>query len=469
MSKAVSPTSPTKAIAGTLAVALLLAGSRWGSYIGYSPLFLTDILIAVAIMDWVLGRTTFGAKPLNGQDRPLPPFILALFFAYVLLRALTSVDYAFSMGWVRDVAPFLYAAMAFVSASSFARSSKEDRDKTVRYIWWALIFHLAWTSTVVISKVDQLAFPLMPASTVPILSTRPDADMAFLGVTAALLLRRVIRGEKTSLSLCGMLLAVLTAAMMHSRAGLISMAITMGTAYVATYRTLPHKSNKRTALILSVPVILAIALAVLSQSIAGSRLIASALNTSTGSEHEQNAQGTERARELVWSGIFDWVHRDPLRTLFGSGFGNDFLTQSGVISFLQGTEYFNVRSPHNWLVGVYARTGVIGAGFVVIMLLALIYHVLKHLARIGSEELPMMAAMIILGIIPVSMMGVVLEAPFGAVPFWWAVGIIFAIGGNPSAIKGKLPRKASEDTHTRRLQSALTRNARPDELKLSAA
>jgi O-antigen ligase len=173
-------------------------------------------------------------------------------------------------------------------------------------------------------------------------------------------------------------------------------------------------------------------MASLSFSYAGSRLIASVLNTSSGAEYEQNAEGTQRAREMTWTGIWNWVTNDSSRTLFGSGFGNDFLSQSGVLSFLEGTTYDNVRSPHDWLVGVLARTGFVGAALAVLMLLALCVIVWRNRDRIGSSELLTTAALVAFAIVPISLMGVVLEAPFGAIPFWWSLGILSALGKAPS-------------------------------------
>ncbi|MEG9247440.1 O-antigen ligase family protein [Arthrobacter sp. Soc17.1.1.1] len=419
---------PVTAITGTLAVALLLAGTRWGSYIGYAPLFLTDVLIALAVIHAALGHATRGTKALSAGRRRHPPLMFIAFFAYLVLRALLSVEYAFTMDWVRDFVPFAYGVLAFISAASFAVASKEDQARTMKWIWGALIFHLLWTAGIVLSGVNTEAFPRMPASEVPVFSARPDTDMAILGITAALMLRRVLLKQNRFWATIGMLLAIVTATGMHSRAGLLSMALSLTTAYVITYAAVPKSDrNRRTLMTLAVPVLLSVAAAGVAQTNPGQRLIASVFQTSTGAEYELNAQGTERAREMAWEGVTDWTLSDPSRFFFGGGFGNDFLSESGVLDYLQGTEYVNVRSPHNWLVGVLARTGIVGVGLAVLILGALVVQVGRTRARLGQDELPAAAALIVLGIIPVALLGVVLESPFGAVPFWWAAGILFAL------------------------------------------
>jgi O-antigen ligase len=115
--------------------------------------------------------------------------------------------------------------------------------------------------------------------------------------------------------------------------------------------------------------------------------------------------------------------------MVGSGFGNDFLEESGTKAFLEGTTYNNVRSPHNWFVGIYARMGVIGLGLIAAVVVQLVFIMWRNRVRIGSDPLLSMCALIILSILPVATLGVVLEAPFGAVPFFWAAGILMTLSG----------------------------------------
>lgn len=419
--------APTKALVCTLAVALMLAGTRWGSYIGYSPLFITDILIAIAVVDRFLGRAEYGTPKVSG-GRSSPTVIFTIFFTYVSARGLFSVDHILTMNWVRDLMPFLYGILAFISADSFARSNEAERKKTMKYIWWALIFHLFWISAVVLAKLPTERFPNMPGSDVPIFSTRPDADMAVLGITAALLLRRLIRGECNRFwGTAALLLSVVTTASMHSRAGLIALAVALVLSFACTYSTAPKKGDKRFMMAMAVPVALSVALVGLSQTTPGERLLASITSSSTGSLNEQSARGTERARELTWNGVINWTFDDTGRALLGSGFGNDFLRESGVIQYLEGTEYVAVRSPHNWFVGVLARMGVVGLGLLALSLAAAGLIIKRNIRRIGDNEILTLSAVGVAALLPVAALGVVLESPFGAIPFWWFLGIIMTI------------------------------------------
>lgn len=417
-----------KAITGTLAVALLLAATRWGSYIGFAPLFLTDVLIALAVIDRIVGDRHGRRGQLNAIDRKDPGLIVLLFLLLVAGRGLMSFDYAFSLPWLRDLTPFLYGVLAFASASALAKSTRAEQLKTMKYLWWALVAHLTWVAAIVFSGVDTDSFPRFPGAAVSLFTLRPDVDVAVIGVTAGLAVRRILLGERRKTALMLLAACLATATQFGSRAGLISVAVSMAVGLVVSYSSLRRGESKRTFIVLLVPVILFAGLAGFAQTTAGERLMASTLGVSTSDAHERNAQGTQQAREMAWGGIIDWTLADTSRALVGSGFGNDFLSESGVIEFLQGTDYTGVRSPHNWLIGVFARLGLIGVALAAGILFLLIRAVIRERQRIGGNELLSAASLLVLGFMPIALLGVVLEAPFGAVPFWWAAGIVLALG-----------------------------------------
>jgi O-antigen ligase len=126
--------------------------------------------------------------------------------------------------------------------------------------------------------------------------------------------------------------------------------------------------------------------------------------------------------------VIDWTNEEPVRQLVGSGFGNDFLAESGTKAFLEGTTYTNVRSPHNWFVGIYARMGLVGLALALAVIGQAGWAVWKNRRRIGADPVLAISALVIASILPVASLGVVLEAPFGAVPFFWALGVIHALG-----------------------------------------
>jgi O-antigen ligase len=352
---------------------------------------------------------------------------------FVVFRFILSFGNGPAIDWVRDAVPFLYGFLAFMSARSLATSSAMTRARTIRVFWWAILFHLVWTATMVFSGAFQgIAVP-GPLFTVPFFQVRPDIDSALVAVAVGMLLRNVILGRRRIWSFLGIALGLGTVLSLGTRSGLISVVVALALAFAFSFASSERSHSRRTVMVFAVPFVVALAAVVLPITTPGQRLIATIDPTQAVSTLQQSAQGTQRARELTWSTVIKWTNEDTARQVVGSGFGNDFLEESGTKAFLEGSTYNNVRSPHNWFVGIYARMGVIGLGLVAAVVLQLIFIMWRNRVRIGSDPLLSMCALIILSILPVATLGVVLEAPFGAVPFFWAAGVIMTLSGPVSA------------------------------------
>ncbi len=99
-------------------------------------------------------------------------------------------------------------------------------------------------------------------------------------------------------------------------------------------------------------------------------------------------------------------------------------------------EQEDVRSPHNYLLGTWARLGLVG----VILVLGLLIAGLR-LARLVAKRAPHLRdddvlAMLLVASIPVvAFVGVVLESPFGALPYFWAIGHLSARACQVGAVR----------------------------------
>lgn len=62
-----------------------------------------------------------------------PGIPVTVFLLFVVLRALVS-PYSMSMDWVRDLVPFLYAIVAFLSATTYAKCGPQGQAKTMRLL-----------------------------------------------------------------------------------------------------------------------------------------------------------------------------------------------------------------------------------------------------------------------------------------------------------------------------------------------
>ena len=79
--------------------------------------------------------------------------------------------------------------------------------------------------------------------------------------------------------------------------------------------------------------------------------------------------------------------------------------------------------PHNFILTVLARLGIIGVLlFSAVVVLALV----RLFSTQPSSHNEMVPNLIFLGLITVSLFGVVWESPFGSIPFWWCLGLLLS-------------------------------------------
>ncbi len=410
-----------KLLAGTLAVALLLAASRWGSYIGASPIFLTDILIACALLHTIVnGLTSRRNRP--HARMPLP---YRLFLGYAILVGLVTLGRDPTLIWLRDLVPFLYAGLALLAAGSYARSDDAGRARTRRFLTWALGFHAAWGVVAIQLGNASAGLFTVPLIGAPVFQIRPDIDGALLSIAAGLLMRHlVISGKRPVLTVLAIIWCSYGVAHLPSRASLLTLVVCLVVVFVSV-RSVGSTSRR---LVVGLVAIVAVGagLAVLPATDPGQRILATIGVQEATTVNQQSAQGTFRARQKTWAGVNYWSQQDPVRRVFGSGFGNNFLDESRVTAYVAGTDYENVRSPHNWFIGTLARLGLVGLFLALLTMGHLGFTVWRIRSRMATDPLLMLAGLTVASVFTVSMFGVVLEAPFGAVPFWWAAGLVYA-------------------------------------------
>ncbi|WP_169748113.1 O-antigen ligase family protein [Demequina rhizosphaerae] len=350
---------------------------------------------------------------------------------YVSLRVLVSLGQAEPLVWLRDSVPFLYGALALLSAYSLARADAQARARSVRFFRWALTVHMLWVASVSVAGLEAgFALP-GPFASAPVLEVRPDIDVALVAIACGLNLRQAVFGQRRFWNIAGLLVGVATVFVYTgTRAGQLSLLGTLALSFAFSYAASHQAAGRRLMMVFTVPIVCAAALWLLPATTAGERLLATVLPAqSEGTAQQVSAAGTQRARELVWSGVVGWTNEENGRALLGSGFGNNFLEQSGTLHYLEGTTYSNVRSPHNWFVGVYARLGIIGITLIGAWVVQLLLILWRRRKAVGLDDLLSFSALAVFAVLPVATFGVVLEAPFGAVPFFWASGIIMAERG----------------------------------------
>jgi O-antigen ligase len=168
-------------------------------------------------------------------------------------------------------------------------------------------------------------------------------------------------------------------------------------------------------------IILGLALAFTST---GAKLISTAVGTG-------EARGTVSARAAVYETVTSYVSQTPSRLLVGVGFGPDFMNVTGADVRYEGTQYVGVRAPHNILLNTFARLGVIGVlAQLVVAGIAAAIGWRKLVADVEQSPAEFLACVCLLLLPVLSLFGVILESPFGAVPYYWALGLMLKAPGD---------------------------------------
>ncbi|MFD7322527.1 O-antigen ligase family protein [Streptomyces sp. NPDC059875] len=406
------PAGENKLIAGVVVVAVMLTGGRWLSHMRVGPLYIGDILLAAAFLHTLLWIPLSRKRHQHIHGPGIALGLLLLVTGAHLLTVQGDLRTA-----ARDAAPFAYAAIAYLSAGSYQRVSERGRQRTVRLLHGALVLHLAWMIVATLAPAFVATLPEVGRTRV--FEIRTDFDVAVLGVLAGMSILRIRRGRvwlHASLAAA----ALVTGLAQVNRAGLFSCCACV---LVATlFRAGKNGRITPRAVLLSATALLTVAVA-LPMSPAGQRLLALSTATTAGPD-VLHAQGTKRARLFAWERVVTYTLDDSTRTAVGVGFGPDFLQESdGDLPIGRGT---GVRSPHNYLITVFARLGIVGVVLIVSTLASLLIITIRTVRRGPPDELTSLCVLLVISLLIVALLGVILESPFGAAPFFWAAGILLA-------------------------------------------
>jgi hypothetical protein len=203
-------------------------------------------------------------------------------------------------------------------------------------------------------------------------------------------------------------LFLLTVALLPGRAGGIASLLSL------VYLLVSSDLNKQRNRILSRRVIYGLITAVLLGGIISSFIPDnSSLKRSgiiPGEDSSRNyAQGTVNARIEAQKLVLDWTFENKLE-VFGAGPGREIVLESGAYKWLSGS--VDVRQPHNWWVSLFSRFGFFGFFYWTFL-------VFYYLGPIKRSNLMQPRIFILGAILTTSTFGVILESPFGLIPFYF--------------------------------------------------
>ena len=399
---------PPLLVPGTVVACYLVATGRWGSHLGWPEhsLYVTDIGLAVTGL-WTLLRHR---RAIHVGRRLLTALALPVVAIAVWTAARMLTNGAFDSVALRDAAPFGYVLVALVGLVTVDRAA---RRRTLAVLWVALILHAAWVTAAL-----HLSLPTyyLSGGLLRIFEVRPDFDSAMLGVLCGLASYEAFRPLSLWRRVGALGLAVWPVFILletGSRAGAIALLAALTITVVALVRGVTLTRRRLTAGVAVVAAVLAVAV---PQTSLYGRLTGDPRYSVNG------ASGTTEAREQAWALVFEYVSESPTRVAYGVGPGPDFLTASGARPYFGQVHQTDIRVPHNVLLTYYARLGLVGLGLFLALLVSWVragWHLV--IAR-RPDDLDLAHLLLTTTLLLASLVGVILESPFGAVIFFWALG-----------------------------------------------
>ena len=450
---------------GPMLLALyFVATTRWGSFLLPGPPYIADIALAALIAQraWTLLRS---ATPQPVLSRVLTiPALLLLAFSIAVLGMGDPNETA-----LRDAAPYFYAVLVL-----FGQSYRDISPSTIdRLVFGALVLHAAWFS--VAEFLPDLVDVRMPGDSETLLfGIRADIDGAMLGVLAALALDRVMTGRDQMAGVVISAWALTLILLTQSRASLLATLAAVGfmlARWIVLSRAgsplapsadespgrsrLALNSSLVAAVILLVPLVVTVVsgppeafqrsvnagISAAGRPDAGSGRSSEGSGSEAGSGRSSEGSGSEggrpvdtgvgtfEARVAGWKEVVRWILDDgPSRMALGAGFGSHYLQLSGAdVAFFGPYVDPSIRAVHNYGLNTWARLGLVGLILVIgIAALAVVAAVRLSFRTPTPPTLDLFASLLVLAIPVVALMGVVLESPFGAIPYFWAVGYLSA-------------------------------------------
>jgi hypothetical protein len=381
------------------------------------PPYVSDLVLALLLIERALAAAAQRSVS-TGVESWVGVLVTAL-----LTWSLISLSFGpLSQNALRDAAPYLYAVTVFLVRPPTDASA----EGAARALMAVLIFHAAWVTLALLDPSLPSGTPLV-ATGVHLLSLRPDIDSLVCGLLAALGVHRALAGRRPAYNLALSAWGAVLVFALYDRAGPLALIVQMVVIMMLApaRKRISGRYDRRVAVAILVMLLPIVSVAVVQSRPVKRLLLTIPGNaTLTASTEVQGATGTAHARLQSWSGLLAYVQRDAARDIGGVGFGPDFLRDSGAGVLLLGTNVGeDVRSPHNYLLNTWARLGLVGLALVLGLFLVglrLSRLVAKHAPRIRDDDV---LAMLLVASVPVvAVVGVVLESPFGAIPFFWALG-----------------------------------------------
>jgi O-antigen ligase len=270
------------------------------------------------------------------------------------------------------------------------------------------------------------AMPVVdPSQGLHLFSLRGSTDATVVGITGAVYLIRFLRSGSLR-DLAVLVASVLVVVSTSARAALLGTAAALALAVWLHHCGTPAgAAGRRRRLLVAglLPLLMVGTGILLPRTAAGEKLLVGFGLKSASTRADTSAINTARGRSEAWRLVGAYVEEKD-SVLLGVGFGPDFLADSGGLAQLGNGEL--LRSPHNYLVGTWARLGVVGVLLLALLLAAAVRQMFAMRTFAAHDVLGSFVVLFPVGFFISAVFGVELETPFGAIPFFWCLGVLLA-------------------------------------------
>jgi O-antigen ligase len=405
---------------GILPGAWAIVGSRWGSYLPSEPIFFSDLFIALLIISSIFSKS---------RVKRSVRFSLFVFLIFFLSFQLLIADWNQPITTLRDFMPYFYLAVAPIMALRFISANDEVQEAFGKVLEFCLVLHTLWClSSFFIPKFSE-SLPLVNAAQgLHFFSIRPDFDASITSVFIAMVILGRINLISRKFQYFLIFFSIIYIFSQNNRASFISFAILLVIAIQGRLK-LVRNIDQRAFMKLVVVTAFLISIIFIGQLSIGQKFLGT-LNANSNNISAQAGAGTASARLEAWKNVFNYSNSNPRRIAIGSGFGTDYLQDSGALRAMVNSEAgsrTNPRHPHNYWINSYARLGLTGfllIGLIIFSGLRMALKICKN--PFGYRNATLFSALLLIGVIPIASLGVVLESPFGAIAMSMTLGFMLA-------------------------------------------
>jgi hypothetical protein len=401
---------------------------------GPLPIYIGELVLGVAL-PWAILKWPRESV----RSTSLVWVMLALWLVYATGRLIAG-GFDYGIDGIRDFALAYYALFIVVGYAVWPSMSREG---WTRFFTWLFIVLMPVETYFVVA--GPFGLPI-PGSSDTTLANRADV-MAVSLIAAATFFLLVLRSKKYSAARLAISSFALTLVLpLEVRAATIGAILLLGVfAFQRRWVTL--------AGLIGLPILAFALLSLAGVEIRGrngssspelwiNRQVSTVSAVVGGQAASDAARGVLSTQDVGtdtiawrlawWNALFTEVTSSVDKTAFGLGFGADLTEPLGFQPDPTNTRL--VRSPHNFLVTLLSRTGVIGLSLWLAALAAClipVVHGIRGATRAGQRDDADYVLWLVaypLTIIVAAVFGVVLEGPYGAIPCYLLLGMSLRAG-----------------------------------------